>query len=872
MSSVSSSPISLVLSSTSVSSKAFTQVPSSSASQTFITTGPLPAAPTSSSSSVFVDTSITPANQTAVISAAPASTSSLSLSLSPSSVTSAVSSNAASTVSSATFSQSQSTQLGVPTDSAPAVSISVSSSGSIISLSANPSPAKSLSSISSRLSSASASFGHAIESASPTSKISGQTVTPSTSEMAATSAPLLSSSSPVVTEKNPSTPESQPAAPESTPSASPSKGSSPSSVPSQPASSPSQPAPSPSKPSAEPSTPASSPSSPTSAPAKPSSPPPSSQAPSRPTDVVTPSVTPSGQPQQSPGSVGPSPTVGQSQATAKNSAVSPDHSPPSSQINRSPVALSVSVASIEVVQSSAHPAKAAGTSVPLTRGSAVPSLTPVVQTPVPVPAPADESAVSSQAAVSPDVHPSDVSSVSVISGFSSFRGQANAQTATTTSTITDVPETTLTSPVFVTTTDSNGHISLSEPPVFASIAVSTLPDGQLVSVTHVIANPTGVWGINDNSAVSHGFFANTGAVAGVFLVVGIVVALLIALGCYVVRKKRRRQRIRHSISRPLPYPDNPFEDPRETPSPTQLRFAPDISHRNLIGSGLGLITARPRNLLDDEVDDDTNNHTTIYSSPQHNMPQAAQQVTSRDLAGIGAGVSNLGKPDYNGPFSDYHNHRPTHQSKPSVQSEVGLAITTEQTRIADDAQISFPMPIYVRPPSAQSSPSIYPASLPPVPTEEAEHGHEAQPSDPTTPPPPPERRRPLLTLQKPDLSANAPILPPRNPLRTSQHEASKLLARTQVTSSGTQFSQLGFGGYELPLTPPASTTSSDAHGDGRPRTISSEIKNPFSDVNDVDGTVKTQALQGSPVRDNFFTRRKVLESKVRPSNSIEWKH
>ncbi|CAL1695711.1 unnamed protein product [Somion occarium] len=769
MSSVSSSPISLVLSSTSVSSKAFTQVPSSSASQTFITTGPLPAAPTSSSSSVFVDTSITPANQTAVISAAPASTSSLSLSLSPSSVTSAVSSNAASTVSSATFSQSQSTQLGVPTDSAPAVSISVSSSGSIISLSANPSPAKSLSSISSRLSSASASFGHAIESASPTSKISGQTVTP-TSEMAATSAPLLSSSSPVVTEKNPSTPESQPAAPESTPSASPSKGSSPSSVPSQPASSPSQPAPSPSKPSAEPSTPASSPSSPTSAPAKPSSPPPSSQAPSRPTDVVTPSVTPSGQPQQSPGSVGPSPTVGQSQATAKNSA-------------------------------------------------------------------------------------------------------ANAQTATTTSTITDVPETTLTSPVFVTTTDSNGHISLSEPPVFASIAVSTLPDGQLVSVTHVIANPTGVWGINDNSAVSHGFFANTGAVAGVFLVVGIVVALLIALGCYVVRKKRRRQRIRHSISRPLPYPDNPFEDPRETPSPTQLRFAPDISHRNLIGSGLGLITARPRNLLDDEVDDDTNNHTTIYSSPQHNMPQAAQQVTSRDLAGIGAGVSNLGKPDYNGPFSDYHNHRPTHQSKPSVQSEVGLAITTEQTRIADDAQISFPMPIYVRPPSAQSSPSIYPASLPPVPTEEAEHGHEAQPSDPTTPPPPPERRRPLLTLQKPDLSANAPILPPRNPLRTSQHEASKLLARTQVTSSGTQFSQLGFGGYELPLTPPASTTSSDAHGDGRPRTISSEIKNPFSDVNDVDGTVKTQALQGSPVRDNFFTRRKVLEqSKVRPSNSIEWKH
>ena len=89
-----------------------------------------------------------------------------------------------------------------------------------------------------------------------------------------------------------------------------------------------------------------------------------------------------------------------------------------------------------------------------------------------------------------------------------------------------------------------------------------------------------------------------------FTVVGLIVAGAAAIAAFILCKRRRRRRIRHSISRPLPYPDNPFEDPRESPSPTQMRYASDSSHRNLVGAGLGAQPSAPaRHLLDDEFDD-----------------------------------------------------------------------------------------------------------------------------------------------------------------------------------------------------------------------------------------------------------------------------
>lgn len=143
-------------------------------------------------------------------------------------------------------------------------------------------------------------------------------------------------------------------------------------------------------------------------------------------------------------------------------------------------------------------ADAPGPSAASNGGSPVPALTSVVQTSAP---PAQEQSVAQSAATGSPNAPSESGSTDL----SSFRGQANAQTATATSTITDKPETTLSSPVFVTTTDSKGHTTISEPPLFASVGLTTLPDGQLVSTTHIIANPTGIWGVDDQSGAGRGY-------------------------------------------------------------------------------------------------------------------------------------------------------------------------------------------------------------------------------------------------------------------------------------------------------------------------------------------------------------------------------
>lgn len=333
-----------------------------------------------------------------------------------------------------------------------------------------------------------------------------------------------------------------------------------------------------------------------------------------------------------------------------------------------------------------------------------------------------------------------------------------------------------------------------------------------------------------------------------FLVVGIVSAVFIAGLCYFFHKKRRRQRIRHSISRPLPYPDNPFEDPRDTPSPTQtqMRYAPDSTHRNLVGAGLGLsgsqsLQPQPRHLLDDEISEDGIQNPVTPKNLQFSGPQVPEQAHGLGLAGVGSGNRSVSKADYTGPFSDYYNNtRPTHQQKPSFQSEIGLAITTEQTQHAEGPYPIIPQVAVVRPSSTESSPSIYPASLPPVAAEEFDHGHIMEPVGLSPPPPPPERRRPpVLTLQKsnsdsvsPTVSPRVPLLPPRNPLRTSQHEASKLLSRTHPGSEQDRFSQLGFRTYE-PLTPPdSSPPSAVSHDGGSQRSGSSERRNPFSDMNE----------------------------------------
>ncbi|KAI0825075.1 hypothetical protein BC628DRAFT_1419444 [Trametes gibbosa] len=359
--------------------------------------------------------------------------------------------------------------------------------------------------------------------------------------------------------------------------------------------------------------------------------------------------------------------------------------------------------------------------------------------------------------------------------------QANEQTApasgTTVSTITDQPETTLSSPVFVTVTDKNHHTTLSEPPVFTSVIVSQLPDGQFTSYTHVIANPTGIYGVTiDNQK---GFFANSGLVAGVFLVVG-VVAASIAVGVCLFIRRRRRPRFIDTISRPLPMPENPFEDPRPV-SPPEMHYRSSFTDSTILitrparGSG---DTRRPNQSPFDERGHRRSN------SGESSGGRSAGRYNGLGLAGVGA----HGRSTSMGSTNEVHAARSRHQSGQS--GVVGLAITSDQ-RIDGTSPRT---PREATSASARSSPSIYPPTLPSLRNEDIGLGelvdvplgrsgsagstpsiHSVTRKPVPTPEPEPDPPRPqpegvvaptpLPPTQQTTTPTRPPIVPPRSPLR-----------------------------------------------------------------------------------------------------------
>lgn len=130
--------------------------------------------------------------------------------------------------------------------------------------------------------------------------------------------------------------------------------------------------------------------------------------------------------------------------------------------------------------------------------------------------------------------------------------QLNFRTSTvvvTPSSISAIPSDTTATSRFVTTiTDANGSVTTATPSSFTSEYVTTSA-GRVITVTQMVHNPTGAL---DNSSGggggSNAFFNNTGAVAGTFVVVGlVVVGILFALGLLCFRR-RRRQRLDREVT------------------------------------------------------------------------------------------------------------------------------------------------------------------------------------------------------------------------------------------------------------------------------------------------------------------------------------
>ncbi|KAJ6575086.1 hypothetical protein B0H19DRAFT_1254704 [Mycena capillaripes] len=108
----------------------------------------------------------------------------------------------------------------------------------------------------------------------------------------------------------------------------------------------------------------------------------------------------------------------------------------------------------------------------------------------------------------------------------------------------DAPET-LPTTVFVTTTDSLGHTTITAPSAITSTVTFT-SNGVPVTTTEIKFNPTLV--PDGHSSGGSSFFKNTGAVAGVFVLVGLAAAAIVLWVLFGLRRRRRNRRIEHDTA------------------------------------------------------------------------------------------------------------------------------------------------------------------------------------------------------------------------------------------------------------------------------------------------------------------------------------
>ncbi|KNZ77434.1 hypothetical protein J132_05450, partial [Termitomyces sp. J132] len=159
-----------------------------------------------------------------------------------------------------------------------------------------------------------------------------------------------------------------------------------------------------------------------------------------------------------------------------------------------------------------------------------------------------------------------------------------------TSTITDQPESTFSSPVAISVINpKNGKASLSTPAFITVLSTSTQPDGGFVTFTHVVANPN-ITISSDSRTVPTGFLANRGAVAGVFTVVGILACSIVFSLALLCRRRHRRNRQKRwlaSIQRRRSLSENPFDGPGSY-SPQMRNIDEDLGYRK----GTASLTSR----------------------------------------------------------------------------------------------------------------------------------------------------------------------------------------------------------------------------------------------------------------------------------------
>ncbi|KAJ3841371.1 hypothetical protein F5878DRAFT_17950 [Lentinula raphanica] len=246
-----------------------------------------------------------------------------------------------------------------------------------------------------------------------------------------------------------------------------------------------------------------------------------------------------------------------------------------------------------------------------------------------------------------------------------------SSTSTSTFIVTGHPESTLSSPIGITIS-SDGRLSTTFPALITFVSTSTNANGAETTWTSIVANPTNE--VSGDVSDAHSFLHNEGAVAGVFTVVGIVFTAAVVALFVICRRRRQRKIRRHQwidhIQKRLPAPEDPFENPRDAPMMRSMSQTSRHEHHYQFQSP-SPTTARP--FFDERTPWDHDDEGVI--------PPNSLGLTSMDATRIS-------------PFADAQYSR-------RIEQPIGLAVTTNS-----------PPAHQSRPSLAQSSPSIYPPSIP----------------------------------------------------------------------------------------------------------------------------------------------------------------
>ncbi|KAF5390242.1 hypothetical protein D9757_002974 [Collybiopsis confluens] len=402
--------------------------------------------------------------------------------------------------------------------------------------------------------------------------------------------------------------------------------------------------------------------------------------------------------------------------------------------------------------------------------------------------------------------------------------------STLTNTVTHEPESTLSSHVGVTVT-ANGHAQISFPALVTLVTTSSFADGDLTTWTTVLANPTGAAGTTANNT---SFAHNEGALGGTIAAL-VVVTLAILAGLIVCCRRRGKRRMKrrqwiHNIQARLPVPDDPFENPRDAPVMRSLSQTSRNEHHHHFQSNSPVSA---QGFLDQQ------------SSPRFGV--YTEPAVPLNLLGLTTDA-----------FSDspYTSNRMPNQ-------RMGLAVTTDGVQAHQS-----------RPSLAQSSPSIYPPSIPPSVYEDIDLMNQDPPTasgaiglpSPITPTESPFNDGDSLT--KPEtvaapetisLPVAAAIAAPLRPARSILRETrSKFTEHHHLATPPSSLSGHGHGNFDEMEWGGQSPSSSLLSGDSVHETVPTFSFPPST------SSKQSRPNSGSKSMEDVFARRTLLDVRPRP--------